>query len=141
MQSEANDLDYPFQGRIPSSPVLYFSWTQQKWILQFQNHLAAEKPLSTLSNRCQKTQQWVLCSEAQEYLVVISTKYKHLYGWTDCVDGFIWVVKQTNKIHIVPIGTVGELGHLVREKGTSGGIDSVWLVNNHVDLDTYWTVY
>ena len=26
-QSEANDLDNTFQGRIPSVPVLYFGWT------------------------------------------------------------------------------------------------------------------
>jgi hypothetical protein len=26
-QSEENDLDITFQGRIPSFPVLYFSWT------------------------------------------------------------------------------------------------------------------
>jgi len=86
-------------------------------------------------------QQWVLRPQAQEYAVVIPTKYKDLHGWADCVDGFIRVVKQTNKMHIVPVGAVVGLAHLVRENAASGGIDSVWLVNNHVDFDTYWTVY
>jgi len=31
--------------------------------------------------------------------------------------------------------------HLVREIAAAGGIDSVWLLYHHVDLDTYWTVY
>jgi len=51
------------------------------------------------------------------------------------------VVKQTNKIHIVPIGAIVGPAHLVQENAALGGIDSVWLVNNHVDIDTYCTVY
>jgi len=79
--------------------------------------------------------------QAQEYVVVIPTKYKDLHDWADCVDGFIQVVKQTNKMHIVTVGALAGLVHLVRENAASGGIDSVWLVNNHVDVDTYWTGY
>jgi hypothetical protein len=140
-QSEENDLDNTFQGRVPSFPVLYFSWTPPNQILQFQERLPAGKALSTFSKRCQTTQQWVLRPQPQEYAVVIPTKFKDLHGWADCVDGFIRVVKQTNKMHIVPVGAIVGPAHLVRENAASGGIDSVWLVNNHVDLDTYWTVY
>jgi len=72
---------------------------------------------------------------------VIPTKYKDHHGWADCVNGFIWVVKLTNKMHIVPGGaTVGQ-AHLVRENTASGDIDGLWLVNIHVYLDTSWTVY
>jgi len=73
--------------------------------------------------------------------VVIPTKYNDLHGWADCVDGIIRVVKQTNKMHIVPVGAIEGPAHLVRENAALGSMDSVWLVNNHVDLDTYWTVY
>jgi hypothetical protein len=72
---------------------------------------------------------------------VIPTKYKDLHGWADCVDGFIWVDKQTNKMHILPVGAIVGPAHLVRENAALGGMDSVWLVNNHVDLDTNWTDY
>ena len=74
--------------------------------------------------------------------MVIPTKYKDRHGWADCIDGFIQVVKQTDQMHIVPVrATVGP-AHLVRENNApSDRIDSVWLVNNHVYLDTYWTVY
>jgi len=118
MQSEENNLDNTFQRRIPSVPVLYFRWTPPNQILQSVSHL-----------------------QAQQYTVVIPTKYKDLHGWADCVDGFIQVVKQTNQIHTVPIAAVVGPAHLVRENASLGSIDSVWLVNNHVDLDTYWTVY
>jgi hypothetical protein len=73
--------------------------------------------------------------------VVIPTKYKDLHGWADCVDGFIRMVKQMIKMHIVLVGAKVGPAHLVRENNTSGGIDCLWLVNNHVDFDTYWTVY
>jgi len=66
-------------------------------------------------------------------VVVIPTKFNDLHGWADCVDGFIRVVKQTNKMHIVPVGAIVGLAHLVRVIAASGGIDSVSLVNNHVD--------
>jgi len=140
-QSEENDLDNTFQGRIPSFPVLYFSWTPPNHILQFQERLPAGKALWTFSKRCQTTQQSVLRPQAQEYAVVIPTKFKDLHVWADCVDGFIRVVKWTNKMHIIPVGAIVGPAHFVWENAASGGIDSVWLGNTHVDLDTYWTVY
>ena len=73
--------------------------------------------------------------------MVIRIQYNNLYGWADCVDRFIWVVKQPDKIHIVPVGEIVELAHLVQENASSVTINSIWLVNNHVDLETYWTVH
>jgi len=46
-----------------------------------------------------------------------------------------------NNMHIVPVVTIVGTAHLVRENAASGGIDSVWLVNNYVDPDIYCTVY
>jgi hypothetical protein len=90
-----------------------------------QERLPAGKAISTLFKRCKKTLQWVLYPQAQEYTVVIPTKYKYLHGWADCVDGFIRVVKQTNKIHILPVGAIVGPAHLVRENAASGGINCV----------------
>jgi len=140
-QSEENDLDNTFQGGDPSFPVFYFSWTPQNQIVQFQERLPAGKALSTFSKRCQTTQQWVLRPQAQEYPVVIPTKFNDLHGWCDCVDGFMRVVIQRKKMHIVSVGAIGGPAHWVRENAASGGNDRVCLVNNHVDLDTYCTVY
>jgi hypothetical protein len=141
MQSDENDLDITFQRQIPSFPVFHFSRTQPNQILQFQERLETGKALSTLSNRCETTQWWVLPPQAQEYAVVIPTQYKDLHGWADCVDGFIQVVKQTNKMHIEPVGVIVGPAYSVRENAASGSLGSIWLVNNHVDLDTYWNVY
>jgi len=114
-QSEENDLDHTFQGRIPCFPVLYFSWTPPNQILQFEVRLPAGTAISTFSKGCKITPQWVLRPQRQEYAVVIPTKYKDPHGWADCVDGFIQVVKQTNKTHIVPIRAIVGPPHLVQE--------------------------
>ena len=44
-------------------------------------------------------------------------------------------------MQIVPGGAIVGPAHLLQENAASGGIDRIWLVNDHVDLDTYWTVY
>jgi hypothetical protein len=74
-------------------------------------------------------------------VVLIPTKYKDLPGCADCVEGLIRFVKQTNKMHIVPVGAIVGPVQLVRENATLVSINSVWLVNKHVDLDTNRTVY
>jgi len=136
-----SDLDNTFHGRLPCFLVLYFSWTALNHILEFQECLPTGNTILTFSIRCKKTQQWILRPQAQEYAVVIPTKYKDPRGGADCVDGLIRVVKQTDMMHIVPVGAIVGPAHLVRENAALDRIDCVWLVNNHVDLDTYWTVY
>jgi hypothetical protein len=81
----------------------------------------------TFAKRCKKTQQWVLHPQAHEYTVVIPKKFQDLYSCADCIDGFILVVKPTNKMHCVPVGALGGPPHLVRENVTLGGMDSIWL--------------
>jgi len=137
-----SDLNNTIQGRVPSFPVFYFSWTQPNKILRFQECQPAGKMIFTYSTRCKKTQQWIYHSQPQEYAVVIPTDYQDPHGWADCVDGFIWVVKLTDKIHVVPVRAIVGPAHLVWENNAaSDWIDCVWLVNNHEGLDTYWTVY
>jgi len=126
-------LDNTFQGQVPSLPLLYFSWTPPNQILQFQDCPSAGTTTFTFSKRCKITQQWILYPQVPEYAVVIPTKLKDLHGWADCVDGCNWVVKQTDVIHIVPVGAIVEPAHLVQENAALDWIDSIWLVKNHVD--------
>jgi hypothetical protein len=139
-QIEDNDLDNTFQGQISSFPVLYLSWTPLNQMLQFQDLLPAGKAISTFSKRCKITQQWVLRPQPQEYVVAIPTNNKDCYGWADCVDGFTRFVKKSNKMHILAFGGIVGAAHLVRENAVLGSMDSIWLVNNHVDIDSSWTV-
>jgi len=142
VQYTDSDLDNTFQGQVPSFPVLYISWTPQNQILQYLQCLSAGKTSSALSNRCKTTQKWILHPKPHGYAVVIRTKYEDPHGWADCVDRFIQVVKETDKIPIVHGGAMVGPVHMAQKNNAAlHRIDSVWLVNNHVDLDTYWTVY
>jgi len=81
-----------------------------------------------------------LRSQAQEYAIVIPTRFEELYGWTDCIDGFSQTVKQTSKIHYVPVRAIVALSNVERKNAASDTIDTVWLLNNRVDLDIYSSV-
>ena len=109
-------------------------WTPPNQICQFHKDLHAGKTILTLSPWC-KTQQSVLSSEPQEYAVVIPTKYNDPHSSDECINTFIQVIKSTNKMYIVPGGSIVAPPHLVRNNAASDRIDSVWLVNNQVDLD------
>jgi hypothetical protein len=63
--------------------------------------------------------------QTEEYTVVIPTKYQDLHGWADCYDWFIRVVKQMNKMHIVPIEAIAGPAQLVQENAKPGVIDTV----------------
>jgi hypothetical protein len=41
-----------------------------------------------------------------------------------------------NKMHIVSVGATVGPADVLWENAASDGIHSIWLVNNHVDLDT-----
>jgi hypothetical protein len=129
------------QVRTHHFSVLYFSWTPPHQILQFQEHLPVWKTLPTFSERCKKTLQWVLNPQAQEYTVVIPTKYKDLHGSADCVDELIQVVKHTSKMHTVLYPAIVGPAHVLQRNAASDSIDRIRLGNIHVYVDTFWTVY
>jgi hypothetical protein len=67
--------------------------------------------------------------------------YDDCHGCTDCADCFIWVVKPSNTIHVAHIEATNRPAHLVQGYAALERIICIWLVNNPVDLDTYWTVH
>jgi hypothetical protein len=134
-------LDNIFPGRLPTSPSLNFSWTRANRIWQVQKRMPPGTTISIIYNRCHNTYQWITRPQPQRYAAVIPTKYKPQHRSAGCVDGFIRLVKYPDMIHIVPVRGIVGTAHLVRGNPTSDRIDSVWLVNYHVDWDSCWTVY
>jgi len=47
------------------------------------------------------------------------------HGWADFVDGFMWVVKQSDKMCIEHVRAIIGPGHLVQENAASVRIDSI----------------
>jgi hypothetical protein len=54
---------------------------------------------------------------------------------------FILVVKQKAMMHIVSVEAIVGLAHWVRENAASDRINTIWLVNNHPDVNTHWIVH
>jgi len=87
-----------------------------------------------------KTHQSVIDPWAYEHVVVIPIEYNNLHGWDDWNDGSNQIIKQTNKIYIVPIRAILGQAQLVQYNAALDRIDTFWPVNIYVDIDTYWTV-
>jgi hypothetical protein len=96
-------------------------------------HLPTGNAISTFSNRFRRAQHWVLSPQAQEYAAVIPTKYKEVDSWAKCIVRFIQIVKQMTKMNAVPVRAIIGLVHLLRDNAASSSINSVWLLNIHVD--------
>jgi len=133
--SEEIDLNNTFYRRISFLFCIIHQLESTKWGSPISRAPAIRKRNINLSIWCKKTQQSVLRPPVQEYAVLHPTKYQNFNGWAYCVDGCIWVVTQTHKMHFVP------LDELLNRHIRCGPINSIWLVNNHVELNTYWTVY
>lgn len=82
----------------------------------------------------QGAQQWVLHSQAEQYAVVISIRYKNPPGWADCTDVSIWVSKHINKILIAPSSRSVGQEHWEEQNAASDRIIRIWQVNTHADL-------
>jgi len=77
---------------------------------------------------------------AEEYFVVISITYNNLHSLTHYVDWFIIVVTQNNWMPNTLIEATIETLWLVRNNSAFSSIDSIAIVYNHLDFDTYWTL-
>lgn len=126
MESQENSINNSFQGPGLSVLVLSISWTALNKIISFQEHLHAWNIISTYSKRSKKTKWGVIHPQAQEYTILIPTKYKDLHSWADCINSFILVITKANKIHCVPIGAKVVLVHSVQENAASDRIDN-WI--------------
>ena len=82
----------------------------------------------------------VIRPSALELAAAVGTSFQHRFGDPEEVDGFIRVVKATGP-HVFAVDRIEGPAHLLPVSRTSTGSGSVWIINNQVDLDTYWDVY
>ena len=69
----------------------------------------------------------------------VGTSFQHHSGDPQEVDGFIRVIKATG-LHVFAINRIEGPAHLLPKSRTNTGGSSIWIINNQVDLDTYWDV-
>jgi len=112
-ENEDDNIYNTGQGRVPSVPVLYLWCAPPYRMLQVQKYLPARMSILTFPMRYKKTPQWVLHSQAQEYVVVIQSQCEDPHGWANCENRLLPVVNQTNTMRIISIRAIYRLAHVV----------------------------
>jgi len=115
MESEQDGHYNTCDISVHSFWVLYSSWTPPIHILQLQKCPTGRRTMLIFSTPYKKIQWWILQSQSQEYIAVTPIRWNDLYCCTDCVGGFTLIVKQINKIQLIPIVATLELAHFVGE--------------------------
>ena len=82
----------------------------------------------------------VIRLSAIELAAVVGTSFQHGFRDPEEVDGLIRVVKATGP-HVFAVDQNEGPAHLLPVCRMSTGSGSVWIINNQVDLNTYWDVY
>jgi hypothetical protein len=130
-----------FGTRVPAIPLLYFTWEPPKnlWSLCDESERAKiEWEMDTKKRR--------KVPKILELMMVYETKYANPNitkpdRWT----GFTAVIanpKDKQRRYIAWIESIQGPAHLVIEDETVKDPNNQrWLVNSHIDLATYWTIY
>ena len=82
----------------------------------------------------------VIRPSAIELAAAVGTSLQQRFGDPEEVDGCIRVVKSTGPL-VFAVDRIEGPAHLLPVSRTRTGRGSVWIINNQVDLDTYWNVY
>jgi hypothetical protein len=137
-----NDLNEDtFRGRRPTFPLLYFTFTPPLRILEISDWIArVGGKLATHAHFVPSLQSWVKRPSLLELAIGIGTRFQHRSGDPEEVDGFVRVVKLPSP-HVIAVESIEGPCHLIPERMGEEGNGSVWIVNNQVDLDTYWDIY
>ena len=129
------------RGRRPAFPLLYFSLSPPLKVLDIQDVILKSRgSLKVFSKFIPSLKVSVVRPSTLELAAAVGTGFQHRFGDPEEVDGFIRVVKATGP-HVFAVDRIEGPAHLLPVNRTSTGSGSVWIINNHVDLDTYWDVY
>ena len=138
---DANHNDDGLRGRRPAFPLLYFSLRPPLKVLDIQDViLKSGGSLKVFPKFIPSRKVSVVRPSALELAAAVGTSFQHRFGDPEEVDGFIRVVKATGP-HVFAVDRIEGPAHLLPASRMSTGSGSVWIINNQVDLDTYWDVY
>jgi hypothetical protein len=78
-----------------------------------------------------------------QFAMIMGTKYSKASGLPNPIHGCVEVIEDLNDRYIMPIESIEGAVHLIaiNEEESSTRQPREYLVNNHIDLDTYYYVY
>ena len=120
---ESQDRDkHSFQGRKACQPVLYFSFSPSKALI----------PRITQRNISQVT-------EILDQVILVGMKYTMASGKPNRFHGFVEVVPNEWDRYVAEVEPIEGPVHLLEGENIQG--KDIWIVNSHIDLETYYDVY
>ena len=119
--SEERDKD-SFQGRKACKPLLYFSFTPSKALI----------PTTSQRNKSP-------VAETLELVMLVGMKYATESRKPNSFHGFVEVVLNERDRYVTDVEAIEGPVHLL-QGGRIRGKNS-WIVNSHIDLETYYYVY
>ena len=128
------------RGRRPAFPLLYFSFSPPLKVLDIQDVIRKSGgSLKLFSKFIPSLRAFVARPSALGLAAAVGTGFQHRLGNPEVVDGYIRVIKAAGP-HVFAVDRIEGPCHLLPVSRSTGS-GSVWIINNHVDLDTYWDVY
>jgi len=129
-----------FQGRQVCMPLLYFAYTPPNSAVQ---HRAADgqqvaAKLQSRSVEGRKTE--ILVPEKIELAVIMGYKFTGPSGLPNKFHGFVEVELEGRDRYVVEVESIEGPVQLVEVNETRKS-RKTWIVNNHIDLETYYYVY
>jgi len=120
-ESQDSDKD-SFQERKSCNPLLYFSFSPSTAII----------PQTTQRNKSQVT-------ETLELVMLVGMKYATESGKLNHFHEFVEVVLNEQNRYMVEVEPIEGPVHLLEGEKIRG--KNSWIVNSHIDLETYYYVY
>jgi len=120
-ESQHRDKD-SFQGRKPCKPLPNFSFSRSKAVI----------PQTTQRNKSQVT-------EPLELVMLVGMKYATQLGKPNRFHGCVEVVHNERDRYVAEVEPIEGPVHLLEGEKIRG--TNSWIVNSHIDLETYYYVY
>ena len=136
----ADRMQDTFQGRQVCMPLLYFAFTPPKSAVQHraadEQRVAAKLQPRSAGGRNKE----ILVSEKIELAVIMSYKFTGPSGLPNKFHGFVEVELEGRDRYVVEVESIEGPVQLVEVNETRKS-RKTWIVNNHIDLETYYYVY
>ena len=130
-----------FQGRKVAISLLYFGYTPLESALYISG--SSDKVICHTAQRKRNGETVNLPKPRElQFAMITGTKYVTSTGQPDSIHGCVEVIENPQDRYVMPIRSLEGAVHLVPvDEVHKGPNPRQYLVNNHIDLDTYYYVY
>jgi hypothetical protein len=140
IRANADRTQDSFQGRKASRPLLYFAYTPPQFAATLcgsdGQRVASQRRTDRVRGRIVQT----LVPQTIELVMLVGMKFTTASSKPNRYHGFVEVELNTRDRYVAQVEAIEGPVHLVdvNEKRQTG---KRWIVNSHIDLETYYYVY